>query len=246
MSEPIKLSLGRFNEIVGECQVFLFITRDSDLQKQACNKLEDALVEIAAQKASVIAIGDEESANVLLGCECVANALIAEITMWLLLKNERPDEAWERLVAAQGHLSNAIRAHEGFAHLDPYIERLDAIEHFVFPPQIFLSSGMIVKSQICSICERDYEDCGHIKGRAYMGQFCVVRLIPSAVDHVAVVDNPANKRCRILKFTAEGGNRNRMTWRVEPSDGLENKAETQEFTTEAIIDTFGGGQDSLH
>ncbi len=31
-----------------------------------------------------------------------------------------------------------------------------------------------------------------------------------------MVEEPANKQCRIVYFNAEGGKRNRMTWRVEP------------------------------
>lgn len=49
-----------------------------------------------------------------------------------------------------------------------------------------------------------------------MGEFCRCILRDSAPDHVAIVKEPANKQCRIVYFNAEGGKRNRMTWRVEP------------------------------
>ena len=99
---------------------------------------------------------------------------------------------------------------------------------------------MIVKSQICSICGGEYEDCEHVKGRPYMGQLCTVKLIPSKVDHVSIVTNPANKHCRIVSFSAEGGNRNRMTWRIHPTEeqAPDKAAHDSAMTAEAIIATL--------
>ncbi|MGA8540313.1 MAG: hypothetical protein WB566_12495 [Terriglobales bacterium] len=225
-----------FNKLVGECEVFICITRDSELQKEARNKLENELARISAEKKLAIARDDEDYANLLLGCECMASALMAEIKMWLLLMEGRPDEAWDALVAAQDGMSGALRAHQGFGHLNHHIQRLDAIEHLVFPPQVFLSTGMIVSQQVCSICGKEYEDCDHVKGRPYMGRFCAVTLIPSKVDHVAIVDNPANKICRVLRFSTEGGYRNRMTWRVEPGENSEGTADG--ITAQGIVATL--------
>lgn len=238
MSDPVPAFITEFNKIVDDCATFGYITRDSGLQKEACTKLRDLVAKVEAEKESAKASGDEKYANVLLGCGCVADALISEINMWLLLKEGRPDQAWEALVAAQSDLSSAMKADEGFGGLDDHIRRLDAIEHLVFPPQVFLSAGMIVKSQICSICGKEYEDCDHVKGRPYMGRFCTVRLIGAAANHVAVVKEPANKRCRILKFSAEGGYRNRMTWLIEPSDDAKDEA-TEDLKAQGIVATTG-------
>jgi hypothetical protein len=206
----------RFNEIVEGCQVFVYLPRDSGLQREACANLDALLVSIASEKADATHRGAEKYANMLLGCESLATALKAEIEMCLLLKEGRPDEAWYKLVDAEYALADALRADAGFSHLASQLDRLLAIETLVFPPQLFLSSGMIVKNQICTICGQEYDDCEHIKGRPYMGEFCRVRLIPSEVDHVAIVDEPANKRCRIFKCGVAGGYRNCMTWAIEP------------------------------
>jgi hypothetical protein len=56
------------------------------------------------------------------------------------------------------------------------------------------------------------------------------------VDHVAIVDNPANKICRVLRFSTEGGYRNRMTWRVEP--GENNEGTTEGITAQGIVATL--------
>ena len=50
-----------------------------------------------------------------------------------------------------------------------------------------------------------------------MGEFCNCILGDIQGDHVAIVKEPANKQCRVVSFNVEGGKRNRMTWRVEPS-----------------------------
>lgn len=217
MSDSALVFVAEFNKVVEECANFRYITRDSGLQEEAVARLRDLRARIGAEKELARASADEDYANLLLGCECSADALISELKMLILLKDGRPDQAWDALVAAQSSLSSAMKAHEGFARVDDNMRRLDAIECLIFPPQVFLSSGMIVKNQICSICGDEYEDCDHVKGRPYMGKFCTVTLIPSAVDHVAIVDSPANKRCRILKFSVDSGYRNRMTWVVEPS-----------------------------
>ncbi|HEY6349661.1 MAG TPA: hypothetical protein VI636_09650 [Candidatus Angelobacter sp.] len=218
MNDPVTSFIIKFNKIIAECEIFTFITRDSALQRDACRQLQDLLAAVEAEKKYARTSGKEDYANVLLGCECVASGLVSEINMWLLLKDGRPDEAWGALVDAQSRFLSATKADEGFAHLDQKVDRLKAIEQLIFPPQVFLSSGMIVKSQICSICEGEYEDCVHVKGRPYMGEFCTVRLIPSAVDHVAMVDKPANKRCRVFSFSDAGGQRNRMTWMVTAAE----------------------------
>ena len=218
MNDPIPPFIARINKVAEDCAVFRFATRDSELQKGACNQLEDVLKQIESEKTSAVSAGDEDYANALLGCECATGALMAEIRMWLLLKSGQPDEAWNALVAAQDALSDAMKAHKGFLHLGEQIRRLDEIERVVFPPQVFLSSGMIVSSQVCSICGDSYEDCPHVKGRPYMGEFCRVRLIPAELDHVSIVEAPADKRCRVIRFSAEGVQRNRMTWRIEPED----------------------------
>lgn len=234
MNNTTSSFISGFNKTVENCAVFLCITRDSQLQKTAIIQLLQLLKDLSDEKDKAKASGDEDYANLLLGCECIANGQIAEIKMWLLLKEDKPDEAWDALITAQDSFLAATRAHNGFTGLEGHIRRLAEIECLVFPPQVFLSSGMIVESQICSICADEYDDCGHVKGRPYMGEFCTVRLIPSKIDHVSIVKEPANKRCRVTSFSDEGGDRNRMTWVVKPKENA-NKESVQASKVEAIL-----------
>jgi hypothetical protein len=173
------------------------------------------LSSVTQEKAEAIAERDEQFANVLLGCEALIRACNAELKMYLLLKEDKPDEAWSQLVVAQDGHRAAMRADEGFADVGRQIQRLQGIEKLLFPPQQFLSTGWIVKGEVCSICGSDYEDCEHIKGRPYMGQFCTVQLDPLEVDHVSLVDEPASKHCRVTHIGPSGNRTNCLTLVVE-------------------------------
>ena len=135
--------------------------------------------------------------------------------MWLQLKSENADVAWSDLITAQGALRDAIRAHSRFEELSIHAERLKNLEKIVFPTQVFVSAGMIVRLSVCSICGACYDECDHIVGRPYMGALCRRRLSGVEVDHIAIVSNPANKHCRVTHFNDNGGRRNRMTWTLE-------------------------------
>ena len=215
MTDNLPPFLTEFNEAVKETEVFLSIARASELQQDASEALEQLIPEIAEEKARAVKDKNEDYANMLLGCECVAAALIAELKMWILLKQEEPDAAWDQLVSAQNASSAAARVHDGFSHLAIYHQRLEAIEQLVFPSQVFLSVGIIVKRLECSICGYEYEDCEHLIGKPYMGQFCSVIIHKAELEEVSIVEKPADKRCRIQHFSTEGGSRNRMTWRIE-------------------------------
>lgn len=215
MNNKIPSFVEEFNKAIREAEVFLSIARCSELQQGAIESLKELQSKVLNIKSKAIDENDENLANLLLGYECIVDTLIAELEMWVLLKQDAPDLAWDKLVAAQMSSIAAVRAHAGFNHLVQHYQRLEAIEQFVFPSQVFLSSGVIVKHQECSICGGEYEDCEHLKGKPYMGKFCFITAKNVEFDHVAVVDNPADKCCRITEFHVEGGIRNRMSWRIE-------------------------------
>jgi hypothetical protein len=210
--------IDRFNGVLEIAQTLSFITRSSELQRDACDKLKDLSVECEQQKAAAVTAGDEDFANLLLGFECVADCLLAEIEMWLLLKEEKPDEAWDRLISAQNAASAAVRAHRGFEHLEKRAEYLADVERIIFPPQNFVSTGLVVRRQICSICGSEYGDCLHLAEKPNWGRFCQIITRGIEPNHVALVKEPADKGCRVTHFAVEGGSRNKMTWRIEQDD----------------------------
>ena len=217
MSNCLPNFISEFNERVKESEIFLSIARDSELQQEACENLKNILPEIAQEKKAAIKNNDEYYANVLLGCECVAKSLLNELKMWLLLKQEKPEAAWDYLVSAQMEATRAAKADAGFRHAEHRRHRLEMIEKIVFPPQKFISTGLIAHQQECSICGEDYDECEHLAGKPYMGEFCCVIVKDVTADHISIVDTPADKRCRVTSFNVEGGSRNKMTWKIEKS-----------------------------
>ena len=142
-----------FNAFIKSCEMFCSIARDSELQRDACRKLEHKILEIHEEKKYAIENQDEDYANSLLGCACATKAILSELRMWLLLKEEKPENAWDELINAQTSLQAAIRAHRGFSHLSEPIKRLAVIEKIIFPPQMFMSSGLLVRtsSVLCAV-----------------------------------------------------------------------------------------------
>lgn len=169
--------------------------------------------------------------------------LTAELQMWLLLKSDKPDDAWKNLVSAQMATRDAVRSHPVFSHLQKHATYLLDVERVVFPRQVFFSAGLVVGWQQCSICGADYAECSHVAGSPYMGRMCSVMLRDVVADHVAIVDEPANKQCRIVEFSDAGGRRNRMTWRLDPEPLSDSDDGKGEMTTNGIIftlDDIGG------
>lgn len=247
MKNSTQDSIEDLNTIIRECETYLFITRDTDLQYDACVKLQDVQRLAGQLKLQAIEANDDNFANLLLGFECVADMLLAELSMWINLKNEKADAAWDDLVRAQSAGIASARAHPGFAHNDAHVKRLEEIEALIFPPQVFVSAGFIVKRQECSICGVEYGECEHVAGRPYMGRFCSIVARDITADHVAIVKHPADKRCRITSFETEDGTRNRMTWKIDPkatqpSIGDDESPGTKAgggLTCSAIISTTG-------
>jgi hypothetical protein len=226
----------QFNSIIEDCENFCVLTRHSELQKEACTKLDMLLADCKISKREAIQVGDEDTANLYLGFECVATCLSAELAMWVFLKEEKPDDAWDKLICAQMAANEAVRAHKGFAHLVRKGEQLEGFEKNIFPPQVFVSAGLIVRHQQCSICGGEYGECQHLVGKPYWGEFCYIVAREFEPNHVALVKNPADKRCRVMAFAAPDGERNRMTWKIEarktePSSSTVSSTEIQKDET---------------
>jgi hypothetical protein len=214
--DPIGAKYEPFNEATKEFAVLLSIARHDSLQRAALQEIDRWRQTITGWKREAIAARSEDQANYCLGLECICNFFSSELEMWLLLKDRKPDDAWGKLIEAQNAVANALRAHRSFSDWDYHVGRLQSIEELVFPPQNFVSAGLRVKRQICSLCGEEYEDCPHLVGIPYWGEFCWRILQDFTADHIAFTDTPANKRCRVTYIHLDEGKRNKMTWEIEP------------------------------
>jgi len=205
-----------FNAGIREAEDFRCLARSSRLQLEQCFALDLLLYNATKVKRDAIQRGEEDTANLFLGFECVIGAVRSELMMWILLKRETPNEAWDRLVAAQMACLHATRAHKGFVHCEQRLRDLEQIESHIFPPQVFLSAGFVSDRLDCSICDQRYSKCEHLRGRPYMGNFCEVIHRNPRGDHVAIVENPADKRCRVVSFKTKDGHRDKLSWEIRP------------------------------
>ncbi len=216
MNDELPPFIVRFNDVIERTHTFRFITRSSELQQEALLKLDQLRTELRNEKSAAIESGDEDNANLILACECALSALSSEIQMCILLKEGEPGAAWDKLIEAQNSCRAAVHAHGGFQLLVNHIRRLEAAEHLFFPPQTFMSPGFLVKSYRCSICKKDYEECEHIASRPYMGEFCSIIVEDVEIDHVSIVDDPADRRARVVTLEVEEGMRDQMTEKITP------------------------------
>jgi hypothetical protein len=214
MNEKVKAFQCEFNEIAEECQMFCFMSRAKEFQVEACKKLDALREKASALKEQMIVLTDEDSANAMLSFEEMIDALVNELKMWIALKEDNPNSAWDFLTNAQSAARTAMQAHEVASHLEGYIERLHALEKFLFPPTLFFSPGIVIKHSKCSICGQEYGECDHVVGRAYMGKMCTRELTDIEVTEVSLVEEPANKRARVLIIKEGGVTRDFLSWRV--------------------------------
>lgn len=203
-----------FDKIIKNCQNFTVFTRGQEFQIEACNQLNTLYIEISTYKEEMVNEQNEYAANILLSLGEIAVALNNEIQMILELKNDNPDKAWDYLIDAQIAIKTAIQVHPaGAYHLEEYVNRLSLIEKLFFPNQIFVSIGLIAIESKCSICNKIYGECNHVVGKAYMGRYCCEIITKSNLQEISIVENPSNKKCRMVTFVFDATNRNLMTYR---------------------------------
>jgi hypothetical protein len=218
MNEKVRKFEIEFSETANDLQKFCFMTRAKELQTEACAQLETLKEKASKIKQEVISCRDEDAANAMLSFEEMIIALLCELRMWIALKNDDTDSAWNFLVSAQYAARTAMQAHSVANHLNGYVNHLYVLEQVLFPPLAFFSPGLIIEQSKCSICGQEYGECEHIVGRAYMGEICT-RIIEKIkeIKEVSIVSEPANKRAKITRITDEDGIlRDAMTWQAVP------------------------------
>jgi hypothetical protein len=213
MNGEVREFLNEFERVGKSIWNFLNMARAKEFQLDACRELTQLLEKARALKLDAIRATDEDSANAMLSIEHRIYAVLNEFGMWIALKDGDPNSAWNCLVTAQESTHTAMLAHPVSANIDDYADRLDVLEHFLFPNQMFVSPGMVIGRSDCSICGQEYGDCEHVEGRVYMGKMCwPIRKELKQAREVSLVDLPVNKRCRAEIVKDGAVNRNYMTW----------------------------------
>lgn len=204
------------NHGIRKAEALLCLSRSSQLQHEQCLALDRLQYNATMLKHEAIRLADEGPANLFLGFECVIGAVRSELMMYVMLKRDEPNSAWDCLVASQMGYLDATRAAQGFAHCAQRLDELDQLEKVFFPKQVFMSAGFTSRRLDCSICGERSSRCDHLKGQPYMGQLCEYIHRDPIGDHVSIVEVPADKRCRVVSFKTKDGHRDRLTWAITP------------------------------
>lgn len=209
----VKELFDEFNDIIHKAERIAVFTTDINLQIAEKETLMNFI-----EKADKIKNENKErfsnpELNFILCLIFSTNAIIAELSMVICLKNGDMDSAWANLIQAQNQVSIVASNHpfSDGTYLNGYLQKLDAFEKILFPKMSFASTGGIIKKTRCTLCGLDYEDCEHIKGKMYKGELCVREIHEIELEEVSLVKNPANKLCRQLSTERDGKKVNVLT-----------------------------------
>lgn len=213
-----------YNEILNGCTKFLFLTRDSKLQAEKVKELTRFKERVKFYKYQIVKDGHEVIANTFFHFQCVLNAHISLLEMWIEIKRKKYHEAWNHLIESQMYTEYALQVEGNHYGINEFQQRLNDIERVIFPGfPLYNSPGLIISGGKCSVCGLDIDSCEHIEEKIYWGRVCK-RLSPNLLnmDHSALVENPKDKRCIITEITTDDGfYQDYFTWekknRVEPS-----------------------------
>lgn len=214
-------------EFIDLCGKFNFYTRSGVFQIERVKECERYLQVIKSYKKQAIDNGSEHYANQFFHMQCMINASISSLMMWRNIKESKFHEAWVNLVDAQDYISIALKIsdYEGVRNLE---DRLKGAEISIFPGWAkYNSPGFVETIGVCSICHKEFLECGHIENKIYMGSLCQ-RVDREIIDvhHIAYVDSPYDRRCIITKLSdGEGNMIDYFTWektgkKIDPKEGM--------------------------
>jgi hypothetical protein len=214
MSDLLKTYRDKADDLFDEISKFTCFTRGIEFQKQSLEKLNAFKLEIKEQLEKAVSKKDNDLANAFASFELVTEAMTSEFEMWISLKEENYDKAWDSLVDAQDSAALSMKAHIINGHLSVYIRRLTLLEKVLFPPQLFFSDRSLISQSKCSICEQSIEECQHLKGKFYMGKLCFEKIEKiEKIYAYDIVKDPANKKCRATTMTENNKTIDLMTYR---------------------------------
>ncbi len=199
--------IDEFTAAIKTAYKFEFLVRDSDLQQEQVEILTILKNRIKGFKYEAINAGEERDANILFHLQCVLNAHISILTMWILLKKNDHYGAWDKLIDTSEYISIAMKAGDGGIGLEEFLSKLQNVEDVIFPGyKVYQSIGAVITGEECSICGKPFYECDHLDGKVYWGHLCV-RINAKTIkgNHIALVENPRDRRCIITEISTKDG-----------------------------------------
>lgn len=200
--ENIISILKESDELLNSLTINFFLSVKSAIQLEVYNKLSDMCKKLEQTLSASQANNFDKLSNRIFGQINIYKASMFELNTYLLLKQNKMREAFDELVFAQDALYMAKSSDDVFncKEIHGWEDKLLSIEKTLFPKQLFVSTGCLVKKSICSVCNNDYGTCRHIKGKVYNGVFCGEIIKDMELLEISVVENPASKHCRAYIF----------------------------------------------
>lgn len=210
----IESLLTEYDRVMDQAVMMCYATRAVELQAGSAKKIISLRKKAQRLKKNLVAAGDLANARSILCMQLFMDYVFSELGMWIGLKEEKPNGAWDWLITAQVALEAYMRiAGDNVAQFQN-LKRLQALETLLFPPQRFLSSGFVIQRAKCSVCRKAYDRCEHIQGEEYLGELCRTIITKADVHEISLVDVPHDRRCRIEEISKDGVLRDVMTWRI--------------------------------
>jgi len=221
-----------YDDFIDSCAKFNFYTRSKEVQIQKTTEIDQFLMGLKKNKANAVRDGNEKIANLFFHMQCMLNAVKSALLCWINIKEMKYRESWDCLVDAQEYVFVALQISDypGVRNIETMLQ---SMEKCLFPGwSYFMSPGIIETVGDCSICGKNMSECEHIEGKVYWGALCErVNTKQIAINHVAFVESPKDKRCIIEEIADEesGFMRDYFTWE------LTNKKNAKHGPNELLI-----------
>ena len=140
-------------------------TIDKELQVSHIAILTDLLGRVDVYKERAKEQNDEQQANGAFIAMKFVTAIRCFLELWVAIKDDRLEDAWEALVCSQSAIECGLR----FSYTEGFVQvgrLLHALEMTLFPPQKFTSISHDYGSSKCSICGQEYGSSSFYERRA--------------------------------------------------------------------------------
>jgi hypothetical protein len=121
--------------------------------------------------------------------------------------NPKIEVIWLNLCDCSDRISFVQPAASGRI-FEKIFSRLQALEDWFaarFGTGVYSSPEILVKRELCSICNQDIRRCDHIAGHVYEGRICYGVPEDISLESSSIVQVPHDRRCRIWPWQLKGG-----------------------------------------
>ncbi|MFZ4216421.1 hypothetical protein ACEV6Q_00965 [Enterobacter ludwigii] len=198
-------------KFIDEAKADLYITASKKVIEKWIAKIDFKIEENRKQKYYFMQNNDDFASGTFLYNHCMLSTVKSIYLIFQYIKNDEGEKAWMSLIDAYDYLDVAklfldkYKLHsEGFA---PFMDNLKQLEKLLFPTHhLFISPGAKETLGDCSVCGNSFFGCEHIEREIYNGILCqrINRRIIEA-NHVALVENPRDRRCIIVNIKDTDG-----------------------------------------